>query len=331
MRYLFLLSLAPWALQGVAGEGVGLGEKCSDEEPCEPGLDCVRFPIIKHCMPVNCAIEAVTKAFAQTGFDLESYGYNAMEEADISLRSRLFRPNPFRGKEARNVLGNNGNDMGRFVEELKNNAPPMDLIRSAMNECTQGSIGRYLLKERELEAELKERELEAERTPLDRNLRTAGEEEKDQSERRLQTTPSPSASPTATPDRQPFTLYYGASWDAVACAAFQGDVIFASNVEGAQAPEISALNNCFGVVPGVDVGVSGLVGFAFTEFPERLIEGCKFALPIFSFGAGLDFALQMGWLDLDCNRQILLIELNSGLGAGFSLPGFTSCTTTQLS
>lgn len=325
MRYLFLHSLATWALLGVAGEGVGLGEKCSEVDPCEPGLDCVRFPVTKYCMPVNCAVEAATKAFEQSGFDLESYGYDAMEEAGLTFRSKMFRPdlNPFRWREPRNVSPND--DMARFAEEIKNNPPPMDLIRSFFNECAGASVARYIQKQRFLDAA---------RTPLERNLRNAAEEEENQRGRHLQTTPSPSASPsaspTATPDREPFTLYYGASWDAVACAAFQGDIVFASNVEGAQAPEISVLNNCFGVVPGLDVGVSGLVGFAFTEFPSRLLEGCKFVVPIASFGTGLAGSLQLGWLDIDCERQIFIIELDAGLGAGFSLPGFTSCTSSQI-
>ena len=93
----------------------------------------------------------------------------------------------------------------------------------------------------------------------------------------------------------------------------------------ADSAQRATLNNCFGAVIGYDLGVSGLLGIAFTGTAADLQSGCKQMFPVASFPP---FSLQLGFID--CSNPTFVMELTAGLDAGAGLPGFTSCTTTAL-
>ena len=88
---------------------------------------------------------------------------------------------------------------------------------------------------------------------------------------------------------------------------------------------MATLNNCFGCVLGYDLGITGLIGLAFTGTLADLQEGCKYMFPILETGP---VGIEIGFID--CEDPILLIEMTAGLSAGFGLSGSTTCTTTPL-
>jgi hypothetical protein len=91
---------------------------------------------------------------------------------------------------------------------------------------------------------------------------------------------------------------------------------------------VGLLNNCFGFVLGYDAGISGLLGLAFTGTIADLADGCKQAFPIAAFPPG---ELQLGFITgNETFAPTFFLEFTLGLSAGVGLPGYTTCTTTEL-
>lgn len=107
--------------------------------------------------------------------------------------------------------------------------------------------------------------------------------------------------------------------------SYQSFLFVFSRQGTADTAQLATLNNCFGFVLGYDLGVSGLVGFAFTGTAADLQSGCKQMFPILDIPP---FGLEIGFID--CENPTLLVELTAGLAASAGLPGYTSCTTTAL-
>ena len=88
---------------------------------------------------------------------------------------------------------------------------------------------------------------------------------------------------------------------------------------------VGLLNNCFGGVLGYDLGLSGLLGLAFSGTQADLSNGCKQAFPIAEFPP---FGLQLGFI-MD-TIPTFLMEFAGGASASTGLPGYTTCNTLAL-
>ncbi|CAB9522603.1 expressed unknown protein [Seminavis robusta] len=119
------------------------------------------------------------------------------------------------------------------------------------------------------------------------------------------------------------TPYFGASWELGAGPTYNADIFWGQGT--ADAVGLGILNNCFGIVLGVDAGIAGLIGLAFTGTIQDLAVGCKQAFPVASFPP---FDLQLGVILSE--SPTFLMEFTGGASASTGLPGYTTCTTTVL-
>jgi hypothetical protein len=113
-----------------------IGDRCGRKSNfCEHGLDCVRAPVLRRCLPVTCVGESFQKALNESGFDLANYGHVIMEQAGVSKDSPVFRsfPNP-RNFELLD-LDNHYDEALALVGALEENRPPMDLFLEHYNKC----------------------------------------------------------------------------------------------------------------------------------------------------------------------------------------------------
>jgi len=116
-----------------------IGDRCGNDNPCAPGLDCLRVPIRKRCYPVTCGVEAVRYAMEQTGFDLKTYGKDLMTKADVDMNTTdMFRMFPDLGM---NLFNTESDDILRMSDTIRaeENRPPVDLISESFNNCTGGA------------------------------------------------------------------------------------------------------------------------------------------------------------------------------------------------
>lgn len=117
------------------------------------------------------------------------------------------------------------------------------------------------------------------------------------------------------------TPYFGAHW------ANEGDLVWG---QGVQDPlGVGLLNKCYGMGTNNNNdnagGVGALIGLAFADTLEQ--GGCKQMFPIpadIPHCCGLRIGYQ------GCHDPTLLIEFTAGDSATAGLPGYTSCTTTNL-
>lgn len=110
-----------------------MGERCGSNKLCGQGLDCVRFPIRRKCMPVSCGVQAFTETIDATGFDLEGYGSQVMSEAGVTMRSNMFRRVP----DAGFGLFNRGDeDFQSVYQAIQDNKPPTEFLKAAFYNCT---------------------------------------------------------------------------------------------------------------------------------------------------------------------------------------------------
>ncbi|CAB9530106.1 expressed unknown protein [Seminavis robusta] len=244
--------------QGTSSNGPlkQLGEVCGNSNPCVDGMECIPLPIRKKCFPHTCVLNAVLTAFEKEGFDLASYGEAMMNLSGVERNSPMFKPFP--GAERLDVMDGNSTDMGRFLNVIKDNPPPLQAVQNELVYCNTQSTKRQ-----------------------------------------------------ANNDT---TLYYGASWEAGAIATYEGDVLLAQGP--ADTEQIAVLNNCFGFILGAEAGISGLLGVAFTNTAQDLLEGCKQMIPLLSV---TPFSLQVGFID--CEDPTWLVEMTAGFTGGFALPG----------
>ena len=114
-----------------------LGERCGTTNFCAQGLDCVRFPIRRKCMPVTCAIQAVKDTIFKTGFDLEGYGEFIMEKSGVSMNSDMFRQFPDAGL---NIIDRQSEDVMRVQQAIADNPPPFKYFSASFSNCTGEQI-----------------------------------------------------------------------------------------------------------------------------------------------------------------------------------------------
>ena len=114
-----------------------IGERCGRfHNFCEPGLDCVRSPILRRCIPVTCVAEAFQKSLDQTGFDLAGYGQMIMAHSGVAADSPVFRktPNPVNSQLI--DVENHEDEVLALARAIEENPPPMDLIVENYYNCT---------------------------------------------------------------------------------------------------------------------------------------------------------------------------------------------------
>lgn len=137
MASFFLLAFAVLVVS-IRAEGSDLkqlGDVCGNRNPCAPGLDCVLTGFRKRCFPVSCLAQAATTSFAQTNFDLEGYGEQMMATAGITTESDMFRTFPS-FLDNMNLMNTKSTDMTKFLDTVKDNKPPLQLLDKSFQNCT---------------------------------------------------------------------------------------------------------------------------------------------------------------------------------------------------
>ena len=88
---------------------------------------------------------------------------------------------------------------------------------------------------------------------------------------------------------------------------------------------IGYTSNCFGFILGIDAGISGLLGLAFTGTIADLELGCKQMFPI---GSVPPASIEIGFID--SIPPTFLVEVTAGASSSVGLPGCLSCNVNPI-